>query len=141
MDCTGIISSHRDRAHKKRVVRTSVSQNTPLSKEQKKEEVIGIFLCLLTGLSKAANVMNLRNSSHPEETEATDDFVCVKTSITSLRCFLSSDSVSAENENTYQSHIPSKRRRQHIPCLSGVNVRDRVVFRRPNCCSHQQQSF
>lgn len=50
-----------------------------------------------TGLSRAASVMNLRNNSQPDDTLATDDLVCVKTSMTSLRFFLSSARVSAED--------------------------------------------
>ena len=36
----------------------------------------------LTGLSREASVINLRKSSHPEDMEATEPSVLVKTSMT-----------------------------------------------------------
>ena len=48
-----------------------------------------------TGLSSEARVINLRNSSHPDEMEATEPSVFVSTSITALRLSLSSERVSA----------------------------------------------
>lgn len=49
----------------------------------------------LTGLSREASVINLRNSSQPDDIEVTEPSVLVSTSITSFRFSLSSDNVSA----------------------------------------------
>ena len=48
-----------------------------------------------TGLSREASVINLRNSSQPDDIEVTEPSVLVSTSITSFRFSLSSDNVSA----------------------------------------------
>lgn len=52
-----------------------------------------------TGLSREASVINLRNSSQPDDIEVTEPPVLVSTSITSFRFSLSSDNVSAININ------------------------------------------
>lgn len=52
-----------------------------------------------TGLSREASVINLRNSSQPDDIEVTEPSVLVNTSITSFRFSLSSDNVSAININ------------------------------------------
>lgn len=52
-----------------------------------------------TGLSREASVINLRNSSQPDDIEVTEPSVLVSTSITSFRFSLSSDNVSAININ------------------------------------------
>ena len=48
-----------------------------------------------TGLSREARVINLRNSSHPDDIEVTEPSVLFSTSMTSLRFSLNSDNVSA----------------------------------------------
>lgn len=54
---------------------------------------------LHTGLSSEARVMNLRNNSQPEEMDVTEPSAFVKASITAFRFSLSSERVSAEQNN------------------------------------------
>ena len=49
----------------------------------------------LTGLSREARVMNLKNNSHPDDIEVTDLSAFVNSLMTSCRVSLSSDTVSA----------------------------------------------
>ena len=51
-------------------------------------------------MSREARVINLRNSSQPDDIEVTEPSVLVSTSMTSFRFSLSSDNVSAEKKIT-----------------------------------------
>lgn len=71
-----------------------------------------------TGLSREARVINLRNSSQPDDIEVTEPSVLVSTSMTSFRFSLSSDNVSAAKKNNYI-----------ITCLTGPHEgRIGIVF-------------
>jgi len=56
-------------------------------------------------LSREASVINLRNSSQPDDIEVTEPSVLVSTSITSFRFSLSSDNVSATKTNEEKINI------------------------------------
>ena len=79
----------------------------------------------LTGLSREASVINLRNSSQPDDIEVTEPSVLVSTSITSLRFSLSSDNVSATKKQISGQHYLPFQSRFFPMALSALSTRNR----------------